>query len=94
MYILFNILFHYVLSQSTDGSSLCYIVRPFCLIYPMCNNLHLLTPNSQSFPPCPYFPLATTNLFSMSVQSLDPFNHCPFSSSRLRMSSYSGGLPL
>ena len=94
MYILFNILFHYVLPQSIDCSSLCYTVRAFCLIYPIYNNLHLLTPNSQSFPPCPCFPLATTNLFSLSVQSLDTFNHCPFSSSGLRMSSYSDGLPL
>ena len=37
------------------------------LIHPKCNSLHLLTPSSQSIPLPPSSPLATTNLFSMSV---------------------------
>ena len=31
IYILFNIIFHYALSQDIEDSSLCYTVRPFCL---------------------------------------------------------------
>ena len=30
-------------------------------IHAVCNSLHLLIPNSQSFPPLPHFPLAITN---------------------------------
>ena len=42
--------------------------RTLLFIHPIYNSLHLLNPNSQSFP----FPLATTSLFSMSVsQFLD-----------------------
>ena len=42
--------------------------RPCFFIHPIHNSLHLLIPNSQSFPP-PLTPppLATTSLFSMSV---------------------------
>ena len=36
-------------------------------IHPIYNSLHLLIPNSQSFPPPPASPLATTSLFPMSV---------------------------
>ena len=31
------------------------------------NSLHLLTPDSHSIPPLPFFPLATVSLFSMSM---------------------------
>ena len=42
------------------------------VIHPSFISLHLLIPNSQSFPPPPASPLATTSLISMSV-SLFPF---------------------
>ena len=37
------------------------------LIHFKCNSLHLLTPNFQSIPLSPHFPLTTTSLLSMSV---------------------------
>ena len=42
--------------------------RTLLLIHSICNSLHLLIPNSKSIPPVsPSSPLATTSLFSMSV---------------------------
>ena len=43
------------------------IVRTLLFIHSTYNSLHLLIPNSQSIPPPPLSPLATTSLFSMSV---------------------------
>ena len=62
-----HILFHYGLSQDIEYSPLCYIVD--LIIYSIYNisSLHLLIPNSQSFPSPPPLPPATTILFSMSV---------------------------
>ena len=56
--IIFYILFHYGLSQHIECGSPCYTVGP-CdwFIHPMCNNWHLLTPNSPSIPPLLCFPL-------------------------------------
>ena len=44
----------------------CAILRTLC-IHPVYISLHLLIPNSQSFPHPPTSPLATTSLFSMPV---------------------------
>ena len=41
--------------------------RTLFFIRPMYNSWHLLIPNSHSFPLLPTFPLATTNLLSISV---------------------------
>ena len=41
--------------------------RTLLFIHPIYNSLPLLIPDSQSFPPTPSSPLATTSLFSMSV---------------------------
>ena len=41
--------------------------RTLLFIHPIYTSLPLLIPNSQSFPPPPSSPLATTTLFSMSV---------------------------
>ena len=45
----------------------CAIHRTLVFIHPVYNSLHLLTANSQSFPPSLPSPLAITSLFSMSV---------------------------
>ena len=42
-------------------------IRTLLFIYPVYNILHLLIPNSQSFAPLPSSLLATTNLFSVSL---------------------------
>ena len=63
----FHILFHYDLSQDIEYSSLCYTVRALLFIPPKYNSLHLLIPNSQSFPLPPHSPLATTSLITMSA---------------------------
>ena len=67
LYILFCILFQYGLSQDVEYSSLCYTVEPHCLfilyIIVCIYQPQALSP-SISLPP---LPLATTNLFSMSV---------------------------
>ena len=67
LYILFYILFQYGLSQDVEYSSLCYTVEPHCLfilyIIVCIYQPQALSP-SVSLPP---LPLATTNLFSMSV---------------------------
>ena len=44
----FHILFYYGLSQDIEYSSLCYTLL---FIYSLCNSLHLLIPNSESFTP-------------------------------------------
>ena len=41
--------------------------RTLLFIHSKCNSLHLPTPNSQSIPLPPPPPLATTSLFSVSV---------------------------
>ena len=64
VHILFNILFHYDLSQDTEYSSLSYTIG-LLFIHPVSNSFHLLIPNSQSFPPPST--LATTSLLFMSV---------------------------
>ena len=60
-----HILFHYILSQDIEYSSLCYIVGPCLFICSLYNSLHLLISNSESIP-LPQ-PQATTSLFSMTV---------------------------
>ena len=55
MYFLFHILFHCGLSKDIEYSSLCYTVGPN-IIHSIYNSLHLLTPNSQSFPSLSHFP--------------------------------------
>ena len=45
----------------------CVTQQILLFIHPTYNSLHLLIPNSQSFPPPPTFPLTVTSLFSMSV---------------------------
>ena len=47
-----HILFHYGLSWDIEYSSLCYTVGP-CYLPILYTSLHLLIPNSQSFPPPP-----------------------------------------
>ena len=49
----FSYSFPYGLSQDIEYSSLCYTVRTLLSIYPIYNSLHLLIPNSQSYPPQP-----------------------------------------
>ena len=64
--MVFRVLFHYGLSQGIDYSPLCYKIL---FIHPICKSLHLLTPNSPSFPPPPTLSVlrAATRLSSMSV---------------------------
>ena len=66
---LFHILFHYGLSRDTEYSSVCFTVESCCLSIPYkYYSLFLLIPNLHSFPCSPLLsPLATTNLFSMSM---------------------------
>ena len=54
------------LSQASEYNSLCWTVGP-CPYISICNNLHLLTPNSHSIPPPLPAPLVTTGRFSVSV---------------------------
>ena len=63
-YILFNILFHYSLSQDADYISLCYIVGPCCL-----SSLYVIVYVYQSQTPSLSLSLhlVTTSLFFMSV---------------------------
>ena len=65
MYI--TIIFHQVLSQETEYSSLCCFSRTSLFIHSKCNGLCLLTPNFLSLPLPPLSPLATTTLFSVAV---------------------------
>ena len=67
MYILFQIFFHYGLSQNIVYSSLCYTLGPCCLsiLYIIVCICPSQTPN-PSLPHAPS-PLATTSPFSMSV---------------------------
>ena len=53
--ILFHFLFHYGLSQDIEYSSLCYTkdIIVYAAYIPIYTNLHLLIPNSQSFPLLP-----------------------------------------
>ena len=46
-----------------DWSNLAAVLcnRTLLFIHAVCNSLHLLIPNFQSFPPLPHFPLAITN---------------------------------
>ena len=63
--ILFNILFHYGLSQDVEYSSLCYTLGPCCLSILYKLVLHLLTPTSQ------YIPLSNhTSVFYVSESVL------------------------
>ena len=89
--ILFQTIFHYVLSQDIEYSSLCATVGPCCLSILYMNSLHLLTPNySQSILPPSFSPLATTRLFPLFV---NPFvfhrcvHLCHFLDSRYMISS-------
>ena len=52
MYILFNILFCYRLSQDTEYSSLCHTGRPYCL-----SILYMIVCICQPQPPHPTLPL-------------------------------------
>ena len=51
--------------QDIEYSSPCYRVGP-CSFFPYMKSLHLLIPNSQSIPPPPTCPSATTSLVSAS----------------------------
>ncbi|XP_054946539.1 synergin gamma isoform X3 [Physeter macrocephalus] len=55
------------LSQDIEYRFPVLYSRTLLLIHPICNRLHLLTPNSQSIPPPTPAPCAATSLFSMSV---------------------------
>ena len=54
-YIYILILFHYVLSQDIEYSSVLYS-RILLLIYSVYNSLHLSVPNFQPVPPHPWHP--------------------------------------
>ena len=65
--VFFLTLLHYGSSQDIEYGSLCCTIG--LVIYPSCvyNRLPLLIPNFQSFPPQPFFPLAPTSLFVLSI---------------------------
>ena len=73
IYILFQIIFHYVLLQGTEYSSLYYTVGPCCLsiLHTVVCIYESQTPNLSL--PSPFPPLITICLFSRSV-SLFPFS--------------------
>ena len=45
----------------------CAIQWDFVVYRSVFNSLHLLIPSSQSVPPCPSLPLASTSLFSLCI---------------------------
>ena len=64
IYSISHIIFHHVLFQETEYTSLCCIVGPHLLIHSKCDSLHLLTPNS------PFIPLPPSLLWQTQVGSL------------------------
>ena len=67
--VLFQILFHYILLQDIEYSSVCYIVGPCCL--PVLYTVVCIYVNPKLLiylsPQCRLSPLVTIGLFSMSV---------------------------